>query len=81
MITFSLKCELVTVVKLELSFPGRIPRIAPLNMKCKTDISENLSTSSKQESFTFLIIFKITKPQISEPTTVNGHMMHVTLNR
>lgn len=59
MITFSLKCELVTVEKLEFSFPGRIPRIAPLKMKCKTDISENLSTYSKQESFTFLIIFKI----------------------
>ena len=40
MITFLLKREFNTVIKLELSFPGRILRVKSLNMKCKTDISK-----------------------------------------
>ena len=48
MITFLLKREFVTVIKLELSFPGRVPRMGSLTMKCKTDISK-----TKQKSFTF----------------------------
>lgn len=51
MITFLLKSEFNTVIKLELCFPGRILRVESLNMKCKTDISK-----TKQE---FLFILKI----------------------